>query len=268
MSRRELNGLRCLVTGASSGIGRELARALARSGVRLMLTARRAERLTELSAELSAELPKDSVPSYVAGDITDPSTRTALLDRVVSQWGALDVLINNAGSGAYGNFADSDEATLRRMFEVNFFAATELTRTLLPQLRLGRAPLIVNIGSVLGHRAVPRKSEYCAAKFALHGWSDALRAELVGEGIDVLLVSPSTTQSEFFERVPTRGAEQAPSPRPDARGMPAAEVARRTLRAMGQGRHEIILSAGGKLLVWFDRLFPALADRAVAKWGK
>ena len=85
--------------------------------------------------------------------------------------------------------------------EVNFFAPAELIRAALPLLRAGRRPLIVNIGSVLGHVAVPHKSEYCASKFALHGLSDALRAELSREGIDLLLVSPSTTESEFADHV-------------------------------------------------------------------
>lgn len=263
MARRELSGLRCLVTGASSGIGRELARELARQGARLVLTARRVERLTELAAELAATCGDVTI---VAGDVTDPATRASLVARVSSHWSSLDVLINNAGSGAYGNFADSDEATLRQMFEVNFFAATELTRLALPLLRQGRTPAIVNIGSVLGHRAVPRKSEYCAAKFALHGWSDSLRAELATDGIDVVLVSPSTTQSEFFASVPRREDGSRP-PEPTQRGMTAAQVASRTIRALRQGRHEVILSLGGSFLVWFDRLFPSWADRAVARWS-
>ena len=83
--------------------------------------------------------------------------------------------------------------------EVNFFAPAELTRNLLPCLMLGKSPVICNIGSVLGHRAVPDKSEYCASNFAMHGWSDALRAELFSTGIQVTLVSPSTTRSEFFD---------------------------------------------------------------------
>src|SRR6185503_10392011 len=94
----------------------------------------------------------------------------------------------------------ADEARLRQVFEVNLFAPAEFIREALPALRTGTTPIVVNVGSVLGHRAVPEKSEYCASKFALHGLTDALRSELAASQVDVLLVSPSTTESEFFER--------------------------------------------------------------------
>ena len=148
--------------------------------------------------------------------------------------------------------------------EVNFFAAVELTRLAIPVLQTGRQPIIVNVGSVLGHRAVPRKSEYCASKFALHGFSDALRAELVAVGIDLLLVSPSTTSSEFFDRLLQQDEANSKAGR---RGMTPQQVARKIIRAMAAGRHEIIVSAGGKLLVWLDRLCPPLMNRLLARHG-
>ncbi len=178
--------------------------------------------------------------------------------------GGLDILINNAGVGAQGPLATASPERLRRVMEVNFFAPVELIRAAIPLLRAGRQPLIVNISSVLGHRAVPGKSEYCASKFALHGLSDALRAELAGDGIDLLLVSPSTTRSEFFDSVLEGKSQRGLSV---AGGMLPQRVARATLRAMRRGRHEIILSAGGKLLVWLDRLVPPLVDRLVARFG-
>ena len=145
--------------------------------------------------------------------------------------------------------------------EVNFFAPAEFIREALPMLRAGNRPLIVNIGSVLGHRAVPEKSEYCASKFALHGLSDSLRTELASSRIDVLLVSPSTTASEFFDRA----VGEASRPQGRFGAMSPEAVARRTALAMQSGRREIILSASGKLLVWLDRLCPPLADWLVAR---
>ena len=124
--------------------------------------------------------------------------------------------------------------------------------------------MIVNVSSVLGHRAVPKKSEYCASKFAVHGFSDALRAELVEEGIDVLLVSPSTTASEFFDRVIDGHADPLAN---EAGAMSPREVARKTVKAIRSGKHEIILSSGGKLLVWLDRICPTLANRIIARFG-
>jgi len=261
MTRRSLQNARIVLTGASSGIGFELARELARRGARLVLNARRRERLETLEREVQ-ELGGQA--ASVVGDVTDPEVRKALLDAAVSQYGGLDVLINNAGVGAIGPYQLASESRIRRIMEVNFFAPIELMRAAIPLLKAGHSPLIVNIASVLGHRAVPKKSEYSASKFALHGFSDALRAELAPWGIDVLIVSPSTTASEFFDNVLEK-KDELPWLRLGA--MTPAAVARKAVRAMEQGRHEIILTPGGKLLVWADRLCPPLVNRLIAKFG-
>src|SRR4029079_8217356 len=110
-----------------------------------------------------------------------------------------DLLINNAGVGALGRFEEAGAERLRRIMEVNFFALVEMARLAIPALQQGRRPLIVNISSILGHRAVPRSSEYCASKFAVQGFSESLRAELTRLKIGVLVVSPGTTATEFFD---------------------------------------------------------------------
>ncbi|MDG2182303.1 MAG: SDR family NAD(P)-dependent oxidoreductase, partial [Mariniblastus sp.] len=124
---------------------------------------------------------------------------------------------------------------------------------------------IVNMSSVLAHRATPLKSEYCASKFALHGFSDALRAELANDSIDLLLVSPSTTDSEFFDHA----IEDTTGKNWKTRGaMPPSIVASKTIRAMKKGKHEIILTLGGRLIVWMDRLIPGIANRIMARYGQ
>ncbi len=264
MARRNLSGKRILVTGASSGIGWALASALSLQGARLLLTARRAERLEALAAELD-RLGAEYLPEVLPGDITDDSLREELVHAAERQLGGLDGLVNCAGVGAVGRFEAATPARLRQVFEVNFFAAVELTRLALPLLKLGSAPLIVNVSSVLGHRAVPFKSEYCTSKFALHGWSDSLRAELAGDGIDVVLVSPSTTDSDFFDNLledRSIGGHKGRHP------MSPEVVAQRAVRAMRRGSHEVILSCGGKSLVWLDRLCPSLADWLLARYAK
>lgn len=264
MARRQLSGKRILLTGASSGIGRALARALGERGARLLLTARREDRLRSLAKELDAA-GVEHLPEIFAGDLTDVRIRRELVHAAETQLGGLDGLINCAGVGAVGAFETAAPERARQVFEVNFFAPLELTRVALPLLKLGVQPIVVNIGSVLGHRAVPFKSEYCASKFALHGWSDALRAELALPGIDVLLVSPSTTDSEFFDNLledRSLGGHKGSHP------MPPSAVARATVRAMERGKHEIILSPGGKSLVWLDRLFPTLTDWFLARYAR
>jgi short-subunit dehydrogenase len=260
MATRTISGLRTILTGASSGIGLALAKALADKGARLILNARRADRLTALVEELGQARFK---PLAVAGDVTEPAVRQQLVAAAHDQLGGLDCVINNAGMGGIGHFADNDEARLRRVMEVNFFAPLELTRLAIPELRKGTKPIIVNVASVLGHRAVPKKSEYCASKFALHGFSDSLRSELEPEGIDVLIVSPSTTDTEFFDSA-IGDKNMLPWL---AKGQPPEVVAKAAVRAIERGKHEIIMTIGGKGMVWFDRLLPTLTDRLVTKYA-
>ncbi|MFT5302795.1 MAG: short-subunit dehydrogenase [Mariniblastus sp.] len=262
MAKRGLHEKRAIITGASSGIGWHLAKQLAAEGVSIVACARRAERLAELTAEIEAA---GGVCVPVAGDITTSETRQALLETCQKRLGGLDILINNAGIGAMGRFDEASTDRIRTVFEVNFFAITELIRESLPTLKLGQSPIIVNMSSVLAHRAAPLKSEYCASKFALHGFSDAIRAELSGNGIDMLLVSPSTTDSEFFDS----SIEDNTQKNWKSRGaMPPEVVAAKTIRAIKKGKHEIILTHGGRFIVWLDRLIPGIANRVMAKFGQ
>ena len=260
--RRRLQDARIVVTGASSGIGRAVAEALGRKGARLLLTARRAERLAGVCCAIESE---GGSASSLPGDIASSEHRRRLASWIDAHWGGLDGLVNAAGVGATGPFAEATESRLRRLMEVDFFAPVELIRCCLPALRSGRRPVVVNIVSVLGHRAVPNKSEYCAAKFALHGMTESLRSELPELGIDVVMVSPSTTATEFFDALTEKGVDE---PKWKGRPMSAGRVARATLRAMERGRHEVVLSPSGRALVWLDRLCPPLADWVVMRWGK
>lgn len=261
MSKRQLSGKRVVVTGASSGIGRELALQLAAAGAGICINARREDRLLELQNQIQQ---RGGTCVIVVGDIANPEIRASLISVAVQKLGGLDLLVNNAGIGAMGRFDEATPQRLRQIFEVNFFAAIELTRLAIPHLRIGVDPMIVNISSVLGHRGAPLKSEYCASKFALHGFSDSLRAELAQDGIDVLLVSPSTTDSEFFDAT----LEDNTKKQWKQRGAMSPErVAAKTIRAIRNGRHEIILTCGGRLLVWLDRMVPTLANRILARFG-
>ena len=229
-------------------------------GRHVIAVARRAERIAEWKPSSGRT---DFVPvTPIAGDVTEVATRDAIENAVAKlNGGKLDLLVNNAGIGGIGPFAEASEDRLRRIMEVNFFAPAELTRRLLPQLKLGTAPVICNISSVLAHRAVPDKSEYSASKFALHGWSDSLRAELSADGIQVTLVSPSTTRSDFFNSlIETEMGQSSKS----VGSWPPERVAQKALAAICRRRSEVILSLGGKALVYADRLSPPLMNAILA----
>jgi short-subunit dehydrogenase len=253
--------MRGILTGASSGIGRALAERLLRTGAKLVLVARREERLREIVAALPADVHDNAV--LVVGDVTASETRAAAIRAAEDSFGGLDLLINNAGIGAQGRFIDADPDRARRIFEVNFFALVDFTRTALPALRAGHDPLIVNVGSILGHRGIPYSSEYCASKFAVRGFSEALRAEIAKLGIEVLLVSPGTTESEFFDRL-IEAAEKPPWR--EQPPVPAKVVAERIVRAMERRRHEIIPNARGRMMVYLNRFAPRLVDAWLARY--
>lgn len=261
MGRRSLNNRRILLTGASSGIGRALALRLAPFGTRLMLVARREAPLLELAEELESLGAASVVP--IVGDVTDAALRESLVDRIRDDWGGLDLLINNAGISAHGRFEGSTADVMQQIMEVNFFAATKLLRATLPLLKLGEEALLVNVGSILGHRGLPYNSEYSASKFALRGWSEAIRPELARDGIDVLLVSPGTTDTEFFDHLIAKGEKL---PWAQQQGIPADAVAAQTIRAIQRRRHEIYPNWRGRMLVLLNRFSPRLVDGLMSRY--
>ena len=261
MARRDILGSRALVTGASSGIGRAIAKELARQGGKVVCMARREDRLQALAKEI--EVGGGSVVT-VAGDVTNAEVRKRGIEAAVASFGGLDILVNNAGVGAIGPFESGDPERVRRIMEVNFFALVEMTRLALPHLKQGRAPIIVNISSILGRRGVPHNSEYAASKFAVHGFSESIRAELVGSGVDVLVVSPGTTETEFFDQV----LESKGGPKwPEHAAVSADAVARATVRAIRRGSHEITPYLWGKVLVLMNRVSPWFVDKLMARYA-
>ena len=262
MSRRKLRGLRAIVTGASGGIGKAIALELARQGVQCLLFARNGDRLAEVRAE-TRDLGTQA--SVVVGDVTNAADRHTALEFAQREFGGLDLLINNAGVSASGDFATGSPEVLRQIFEVNFFGAVELTREALALLRQGRSPMIVNIGSILGHRGIPFTGDYCASKFALTGWSQSLRAELKSEGIEVLLVSPGTTESNLASQLIE---QRVKLPWAGMKGVTAERVARATVRAIERGKHEIVPNWSGWWMLFAHRLAPRAVDTVMAKLAR
>ncbi|MBN2217811.1 MAG: SDR family oxidoreductase [Pirellulales bacterium] len=261
MAKHEISGSRAIVTGASSGIGRALAVELVRQGASVVACARRADRLDALRADLESA---GGSLATVAGDVTDPVVRKRLVDTAVERFNGLDILVNNAGVGAMGRFEEADPDRLRRVMEVNFFAPVELIRLALPILASGTQPIIVNVSSILGLRATPYSSEYSASKFAIQGFSEALRTELVRRRIDVLVVNPGTTDTEFFDVVLEKTGEPS---WPEHKAVTPEAVAAATIRAIRRGRHAIIPYRWGKVFCWLNRLSPRLMDAIMARYA-
>jgi NADP-dependent 3-hydroxy acid dehydrogenase YdfG len=178
-----------LVTGCSTGIGRATALRLHRAGLPVFATARRPETLESLAAEGMATL---------ALDVSDEESIAVAVKRIVDEHGAVGVLVNNAGSGVYGAVEDVPLDRVRSSFETNVFGMLRLTQLVLPGMRAQNSGRIVNISSVLGRFSPPGGGLYQATKHAMEAYSDALRMEVAGFGVQVSLIEPGIVRTEFF----------------------------------------------------------------------
>jgi short-subunit dehydrogenase len=244
-----------LITGASQGIGRALALEAARRGARVLAAARSEDQLRKLADEIRRT---GGTIAVVAADVTDPEDRQKMVEAAIEQYAGLDILVNNAGIGATGHFADCDANRLRKIMEVNFFGLTETTRVCIPLLKMGHQPAIVNISSIAGKRGIPARSEYSASKFAVQGFSEALRGEMARFDIDVLVVSPGLTQTNFSKNMLEQKAKM---PMDHMRGMTPEQAALAIIKAIERRTREVTLTFPGKLMVFVSRFFPGLADR-------
>ena len=251
---RDLTGKRAILTGASGGIGRALATELVKTRVRIALASRSSDKLDALAAELKA-VGGDVIA--VPTDVTKDEDRRHLISATVAQFGGLDLLINNAGVGSWGHFADSTEAICRTVVEVNFFSPIELTRLAVPHLMNGSQPAVVNVTSMCGRKGMPAWPEYSASKFALVGMSEAWRAEFQRFDVDVLTVVPGMTDSGFQNNwLRTDG-------KADLRfrdGMTPEYLAGRILGAIRANKTELVVGSEAKRLLRFNRYFPRLTN--------
>jgi short-subunit dehydrogenase len=252
-----------VITGASSGIGRELARQLARRKARLALAARSVSALEDARLECEAA---GAEAIGIAADVARIEDCQWLVRKTVEHFGRLDVLVNNAGISMVAPFEQiTDLSTFARLMEVNYLGAVHGTHFALPHLKQSRG-LIVAVSSLQGKTGFPNSTAYAASKHAVQGFFDSLRIELADSGVDVLVVSPGAVATPIHtRRLDASGTVSENGPeRPDDKCMPAAECARQIVTAMEQRRRELLMTTAGKLGPWLKLIAPRWTDRLVA----
>ena len=247
------------MTGASRGIGAAIAEALAEEACRLVLAARSVDQLEEVAANLTERHGIDVLT--IPTDIGDESQARNLIEKAVDRFGAVDILVNNAGVGIYGAVDELRLDDLRHVFEVNFFGPMAAMQEAVRVMRQQGGGAIVNVSSIVGKFPQPLGGGYTATKFALQGASGAARAELKRDNIDVVLICPGLTDTEFSEhsRISVPGAEHRQGERHSlGQGVEPGRVGRRTVKAIKRGEREVYITLFDRALVWTAVHLPAL----------
>jgi short-subunit dehydrogenase len=240
-----------LVTGASSGIGTELARGLAARGFHLTLVARRADRLEELSEELGQRFGVEAAVDPC--DLGDPEARRNLVDRVGRRKRRVAVLVNNAGFGTYGTFWKLPAEREREEVRVNVDALHELTLAFVPPMVERRSGAVLNIGSTAGFQPLPGNATYSATKAFVNTFSEALHSELSGTGVRCTVLCPGPVATEFQQ---ASGIGHLDNAGPSFVWAGAEEVARAALEGMEDGRRVVLPRAADKVTSAFGRFTP------------
>lgn len=255
---RKLSGTTAVITGATSGIGRETALQFARGGVSVVVAGRREERLRQLVSEI------ESTGGQALGVVTDVAEQDQvdrLIESAVEGFGRIDTLVNNAGVAFAGRFDQMTLEDFRRVMDVNFWGAVYASKAVVPRMREQRGGgVIINVSSIFGKRGMPFQTAYCASKFALAGFSEALRAEVMSNGIDVSTIFPGAVETEIFESAANQTGMELPSFVPK---FPAKALARIIVQTARFPQPEVVMALDAQAINFFNTLAPGLMDLAL-----
>jgi len=249
-----------IISGASSGIGHALAMVAISRGAKVGVCARNLDKLKVAFTSIT----EDKIYLHQA-DVSKEEDCQAFINGVLSKWGKIDVLVNNAGISMRALFEDADLKVIRELMNINFWGTVYCTKYALPSIRQNNG-VIVGVSSIAGYRGLPGRTGYSASKFAMQGFLEALRTELLHTGTHVMWVSPGFTASNI--RNVARNANgniQGETPLEEDKLMSAEECAKIILDGVEQRKRTIIMTGQGKLTVWVNKLFSGLADKLVFK---
>ena len=254
-----------IITGASSGIGKALGFALAKKGNKLVLAGRNKEKLNAVLQKIN-EVNISAIS--IVTDVCKKEDCKNLIHKCITEFGRIDVLINNAGISMRALFNESDLEIIDKVMNTNFWGTVFCTKYALPYLLQSNGSL-VGVSSIAGHIGLPERSAYSASKFAMNGFLESVRSENMENDLHVLIACPGFTASNIRKAALTKdGTPQKESPRNEQKMMTAEKVAKNIICAIDCKKDTLILSINGKFAVWLNRFFPKLAKRLVFDYFK
>ncbi len=247
-----------IVTGGSDGIGRALIGLLIDAGAKVATCGRQHDKLYAIQLEFSQFMLHTMVC-----DVSKEEECKRFIHSTVETFGTIDILINNAGISMRSLFDDTDTDVIRRLMDVNFMGAVYCTKAALPYI-IEQKGTVVGISSTAGYRGLPGRSGYSASKFALQGWLESLRTELMYTGVHVMWVSPGFTTSNIRNAaLNSKGLSQGENVLDESKLMSAEVCAKYILNAIEKRKRVLVLTFTGKFTVFLNKFFPSLTDRLV-----
>lgn len=245
-----------VVTGGTDGIGKALVESLLNMGAKVATCARNHDKLYQLQSEY----PSAHLHTMVA-DVSNENDCRRFMETTIKFFGGIDILINNAGISMRALLKDTSTETIRRVMEINFYGAVYCTKYALDSI-IERKGTIVGVSSIAGYRGLPGRSGYSASKYALQGFLESIRTELLHEGVHVMWVCPGFTTSNIRNAALNKdAAAHGSTPMDEGKMMSAEECAEHILRAIRKKKRTLVLTFTGKRTVFMNKFFPGLADK-------
>ncbi|TKC06275.1 SDR family oxidoreductase [Pedobacter frigoris] len=250
-----------IITGASSGIGKSCAEEFAKRGANLVLAARQYVTLCEITSDLEKNYGIKAVA--VQTDVSKESDCEQLVKQALVTFNRIDILVNNAGLSMRALFNELDLSVLKNLMDVNFWGTVYCTKYALPEIIKSNGS-VVGISSIAGYRGLPGRTGYSASKFAMNGFMESLRTELLKTGVHVMVACPGFTTSNIRVAALSKdGASHGETSMEEGKMMSSEEVAVRIVDGIAARKRTLIMTGQGKLTVWINKLLPALADKLV-----
>ena len=250
-----------IVTGGSDGIGKSLVIALLKMGAKVATCGRNHDKLYRLNSEN----PSSPLHTIVC-DVSSENDCRRFIESTLHVFGGIDILINNAGISMRAQLKDTTPDVIQTVMDVNFFGSVFCTRYALSSIIESKGT-IVGVSSIAGYRGLPGRSGYSASKFALQGWLEAIKTELIHDGVHVMWVCPGFTTSNIRNAaLNSEGEAQGESPMDEGKMMTSDECAMHILKAIRKKKRTLVLTFKGKQAVFLNKFFPKLADRMIRKF--